>query len=296
MAYLLRVTSGANRGQGSYAVGMPEHAAGPEIIDTIPRTLRQRVEEARVEFRLRFHRKFRRRVERLGNVIPTDSTVLDIGGNHGRFATELARLHGGSLRVHTFEPLAFNFRVLSRNAHRFGNLTAHNCGLSDSDSEATLFTPVQRSGLVDHGQSFIAETPPVELGPYIPKLARSTVHLRHGGQMLDELGVQTFTFAKLDVQGHEATVLDGLMDRITRDWPMLLVEMTPREHMMLFNTKHPAELLDELGYRAIDTTDAGGKWPALSWKDAGDHAVAGGSDYLAWHPDGPAGEIDAASL
>jgi len=50
--------------QHRYPVTIAETAARPEIIDDIPRTLRQRIEEARVEFRLRFHRKFRQRGER----------------------------------------------------------------------------------------------------------------------------------------------------------------------------------------------------------------------------------------
>ncbi len=275
---------------------MSDSTCAPTIVREMPRSFREHVERLRLLWRLALHRKFKPLVKRLAPLIPPGSTVLDVGGNHGRFAAELALALGGSLTVHAFEPLAYNFAMLRLVAKRHRNVTAHHFGLSDRDEELNLYTPVLTSGVVEHGGSFIAQTPPRAMDARRPVLVQTPVIVRHGDRVLDELGVQRFSFAKIDVEGHEAAVLRGLQKRIERDHPLLFIEVLPLRPDRAAATDEMTKYLAGLGYHAALDDDERDRWRFVDWKDIAALVRTKGQDILAWHGDGPGAEAARRAL
>jgi hypothetical protein len=67
------------------------------------------------------------------------------------------------------------------------------------------------------------------------------------------------THVKIDVEGHEGSVLDGALDWLVRVRPVLLLELLNLELRTLGRTPESLiEKLGELGYRLVDHTD--GAW------------------------------------
>ncbi|QCC57191.1 FkbM family methyltransferase [Natrinema thermotolerans] len=125
------------------------------------------------------------------DTLEPDDTVWDVGANVGTYSL-LAAAAGA--RVHAFEPGDDARRRLARNAARNDLApTVHGAALSDTDGMATL-AAADRSGvreLVEDGDG-------------------DRVQTRRG----DSLGVPAPDVVKIDVEGAELAVLDGLGDRL----------------------------------------------------------------------------------
>ena len=178
-------------------------------------------------------------------VMPGD-VVVDIGANIGAHTLRLAHLVGQSGRVLAFEPTAYAHAKLRANL--------------DLNPEL-----IQRVSL---RQLLLADTPGAEVPEAIcsswPLAHESGLHPEHLGKprstegagcsTLDEAvaaaGVETVAFIKLDVDGHELSVLRGGTQTLRKSRPVILVELCP--HVCVEHGYPFAELvacLTGLGYR-----------------------------------------------
>jgi len=66
---------------------------------------------------------------------------------------------------------------------------------------------------------------------------------------LDDLALTDVGLLKIDVEGHEKSVLDGAIETIRREKPNLILELEERYHRGI--TKQAADLLDDLGYKGL---------------------------------------------
>lgn len=137
--------------------------------------------------------------------------VLDIGANIGNhtlaFATRAAQ-------VHAFEPIDAIHELLRTNVERNGldNVSVHQVALSDSDGTATIH--VNRSGNAG-ASGFDRREADAEA---------QVVQVRQGDTFLKALQLGRVDLIKLDVEGHEAQVLRGLMHTLQRHKPLLTME------------------------------------------------------------------------
>ncbi|WP_455448169.1 FkbM family methyltransferase [Natrinema thermotolerans] len=140
-------------------------------------------------FRARGHGERDALATMLESLDPTD-TVWDVGANVGTYALLAAQV---GATVHAFEPGDDARRRLERNAARNGlSPTIHGVALSDTDGMATL-AAADRSGvreLTDGGDG-------------------DRVRTRRG----DRVDASAPDIVKIDVEGAELAVLDGLGDR-----------------------------------------------------------------------------------
>ena len=160
-------------------------------------------------------------------------TVVDIGAHIGYFTLLLSELVGPQGKVIAFEALAQNFEVLRENivlnscdnvilesravAGRSGRIS-----LRRNDDEALTSTASIESGTP------IAEVDAVALDEFLgPAFGR--VHL-----------------AKMDAEGAEAALLEGMREILRRDLPILLIELHGFD---TYGEQHPAlRWLHERGY------------------------------------------------
>ena len=146
-------------------------------------------------------------MELLPFLINQEKLSLDIGANLGLFTYFLARY---SKHVHAFEPNPLAFDILKCVAD--SNVTLYRRAVTDRATEVEFFVPRNRKGWSNNGGSL---DQPSE-GQY--------GMVRTPGCRIDDLGLSTIGFIKIDVEGHELNVLRGAVETLRRDRPTLFVE------------------------------------------------------------------------
>jgi FkbM family methyltransferase len=139
---------------------------------------------------------------------------IDVGANVGQHTLFMAR---HARRVIAFEPFGTVrreiFQKVQDNALR--NVTVHPVGLADRDGDAPFFAPRG----CNSGQGTFHPERGRLVGAPMGKLP--TVR---GDALLQ--GVGRIDLVKIDVEGYEPNVLEGLKDTIARHGPVLVIEFT----------------------------------------------------------------------
>lgn len=178
-------------------------------------------------------------VKGLEELIRPGWTALDVGANIGYLTLLMANRVGPQGKVIAFEPLAENFRILQENIKLNGhaNVVAENLALLGRAERIELrsATPgaITWVASVRIDQNSAVESQSVEavtLDEYVQKK-----------------GIAKVDFLKIDVEGAEASVLEGATNVLNRDQPTLLIEM---HELGRFKEQHPAILkLREHNYK-----------------------------------------------
>lgn len=143
--------------------------------------------------------------------------VIDGGAHVGYFTVLMSQLVGAGGHVLAFEPEAGNFALLERNLarNRLANVTIERKALADRAGPARLYLSPDNGG--DHRlhaapeERATQEVEAVTLDGYL------------------EGDKQPVRFVKLDTQGQEPRILDGMARLIERNrrWLTMLIEFTP---------------------------------------------------------------------
>jgi FkbM family methyltransferase len=163
---------------------------------------------------MRRPRSAERELMYLDKVVPRGAVTIDVGANCGLYTRELARL---SDQVHAFEPSAAMANLLRRTSAR--NVSIHEIALSDHEGDADLFIPQGDGGLV-HGRASLETQDEFSAGQI------TTAHVPLA--RLDDVVHEHVAFVKVDVEGHELSVLNGAVDLVERCQPVFLVEAEDR--------------------------------------------------------------------
>ncbi|MET9551881.1 FkbM family methyltransferase [Streptomyces sp. NPDC006645] len=174
----------------------------------------------------------------------TSRTILDVGAHVGYYAM-IASLAAPKATVHAFEPvppiharLAVNHR-----ANGLKNLVLHQNGVSDHPGTADINIRFPLSNLLSTGSSLEDFDKP------LASAFTTRVHLL----TLDEtLGDTPVDLIKIDVEGHEPSVLAGARNLIKRDRPVIILEALHKT--LLGKLTEPFEGLDYT-FRWISESD-----------------------------------------
>jgi FkbM family methyltransferase len=149
------------------------------------------------------------------HVVPS-STWLDIGAHYGYTAVALSRLVGDNGRVFAFEPMPATATCLgeTRVLNGLDQLSVLACGLGTPETQTTIRVPSCR-GMADGTVSVTDETmwSPIQVAKFDwlwPLINRGNAAV-HG--------------VKIDVQGMELDVLEGMHETLLRQQPKLVVEV-----------------------------------------------------------------------
>ena len=135
-------------------------------------------------------------------------TAIDVGANKGIYSYFLSRLCN---RVIAYEANPDLVRTLQN--YRLKGLEVRPFALSDHTGEATLFIPLSDTG---KRQNNIAG---------LDQQDRSADEVKIPCKRLDDEGLTDISFIKIDVEGHELSVLRGGERTIRRERPTLLIEI-----------------------------------------------------------------------
>ncbi len=101
--------------------------------------------------------------------------------------------------MHAFEPqkeLA-DLLIKSKMVNMLQNISIHNVGLSDEDRESKIFVPLDNRGQASISRKYQGG------GDY------QSIDLRNTSKYLDKLKLEKIDLIKIDVEGHEETVIKG---------------------------------------------------------------------------------------
>ena len=147
-------------------------------------------------------------------IVKKQDRVIDIGGNRGVFAYRFWKL---GANVEVFEPNPLCATVLSAWSVGKSNVHVHAVALSSAPGTANLHIPVDDSG-AEHDASASIENNGFK------NSRDQLVELK----MLDSYNFQDVTMIKIDVEGHERSVIEGAENTLRSYFPALLIEIEQR--------------------------------------------------------------------
>lgn len=196
-------------------------------------------------------------VPQIGSLSPEESfleqlsldgeTVFDVGGYEGIFTLFFARRVGASGRVVTFEPNPRNYVRIVENVrlNGFANVTVRQVALGSAPGMAALVFPSDETarGSIEH---HIADT--IRQEKHVDAIEVEVDTLDH--QIA--LGLPEPDFVKLDVEGLERDVLDGMRTLLSRRHPRLYIEVHGADvARKLENVTSVVEFLWQEKYRVL---------------------------------------------
>ena len=163
----------------------------------------------------------------LDDLLQPGDWVLDIGANIGHYSAKFSTLVGAEGRVIAFEPVAETFELLAANMarQRYRNITLINAAASEETAVLGMSIPKFDSGLDNY---------------YMAHLAADSDGFQVMCLSIDSLQLpQPVKLAKIDAEGHEMSVLQGMEALLRRDHPLLIVED---------NSPEISDYLQQFGY------------------------------------------------
>ncbi|MGH3263769.1 MAG: FkbM family methyltransferase [Trebonia sp.] len=167
------------------------------------------------------------------------ATAVDVGASWGLFSYHLARLVGSAGAVFSYEPHPMNEAVLEKLASARPNVRFRRAAVSDLTGTADLQVPVFGNRHVT-AQSSLAHGFDGQRGVHVEKVTVPTVRLD------DEIGGRRVDLVKIDVEGHELSVLRGASAMLRRYLPPMIIEIEQR-HLDCPIDEVFAEI-DDIGY------------------------------------------------
>jgi FkbM family methyltransferase len=195
----------------------------------------------------------------LSSLCERSEVSLDVGVLWGAFTQRMAPV---SLHCHAFEANPEQIRFLRRCFKK--KVTIHHIALSDRCGSLRIRVPVRVSGRAT-----------VEPANRLDGLAVREYEVPCAP--FDDLGITNVGFAKIDVEGHEPSVLGGMLLTLERYMPTLLVEIETRHNADSF--REVAATLRPLGYGAFVYSEGTVK----SVADVVVRQAGGASNYLFVH-------------
>lgn len=167
----------------------------------------------------------------LDRLVPRGANIsIDIGANDGVYSYALSKL---SNKVIAFEPQIECCNFI--NSANDSKIKVHQAGLSDSKGSFELFTPIRGGKKLTGFASFLKSS---------ENSLRTIVEVN----TLDSYRFTGVSFVKIDVEGHEASVIRGAFETIKLNRPVILVEIEQR-HIGNDSISSIFNLIEGLDYR-----------------------------------------------
>lgn len=180
--------------------------------------------------------------------ISIGDTVVDVGANIGLFTLAACDGVGPSGKVFSFEPLPRNHSILATNLeiNHFTNAIVEEIALSNTDGSQDLFSFGTDNVSLSHSVGESGET------------TASRTEVRRMDSLMFDCGVDRIDVAKIDVEGAEHLVLQGMSGLMREQLPTLIMEVHPDLLEGLgSSTEMVLEDLASRGYSLIHLTRSG---------------------------------------
>jgi FkbM family methyltransferase len=152
------------------------------------------------------------------------STLWDIGANCGLFSYHLAKARP-SWKILFFEPNPMMFELASTALNPFSQVKGYPIALSDNPNNALLVIP--------RGASTVGTIEVCNKGNSLVDVIQ--VVCNTGDDFLQTSGSQFPDFIKIDTEGHEASVIRGMVNLISTYKPVIFFEHISLSDEEVFN-------------------------------------------------------------
>lgn len=190
------------------------------------------------------------------DAIPASVTprwILDVGANVGDVTTAALNSFPGC-SVICFEPVSQTYEILrDRLAGYPGRTFVYNLGLSDAEGEVEIHLTNFHGANSLSSQTRFHRT----LNPGVREVGSEKVRIVRLDDIAAGLPAATIDVLKIDVEGHELSVIKGGARFISENVDVIIVEISLMrdeswENQALFDI---FAILNELGFRLINVTD-----------------------------------------
>jgi FkbM family methyltransferase len=195
-------------------------------------------------------------------IVRQGDVCFDIGANIGIYSCVLAQISRSAANIHSFEPADHIRKKLIRNLNlnSFQALNINPFGLGSENSEKEFFEVkegVYRGGV----SSFVQNENYDSLGA--DNYNARTVPVRTLDSYVEDAGVESIKFMKIDVEGFEIEVIRGAKASIERFRPFILLEFDDNRHKG--HADEMREFFLSLGYEGFDPFLNHGKLGFKEW-------------------------------
>lgn len=129
-------------------------------------------------------------------------TIFDVGANVGFYTILLNDVFNKNSKIYSFEPSKKTFEKLSINTNNIRNSNLFNCGFGDLNSLLTLHYNKEESGLASIYKRRLEHF-------NINMDLKEEIQIRTIDSFCCENSIEKINFLKIDVEGHELSVLNG---------------------------------------------------------------------------------------
>lgn len=193
----------------------------------------------------------------LGEHLGTGGVFLDIGANIGFFSIIAARLVGPGGRVLAIEPVPENARLIRANAriNRLGNVEVIEAAAGAGSGQGRLFIAAHSGGA-----TLSADDAPPDMVDVMD------VPVVVVDELVNEARIPVPTVVKIDVEGTEPAVIDGMARTLERLRPVVIFEVDdadPRQAERKYEAL--AARIGAFGYRVdrLERSYAGIPWAVI---------------------------------
>lgn len=162
---------------------------------------------------------------------------FDVGANIGEYTYWLEKIIPSS-SIYAFEPNKLVYKMLKSSFPKVNHI---NMALSDKAGIRELTILIIGNSVYDTRSSLEQNIEPGMTGAHKQKVDVMTIDTFISEKKLTKIG-----FIKIDVEGHEFSLLKGAKHLLMRDMPVLLVEIEQRHHQ--FNINKIFKFILEFGY------------------------------------------------
>jgi len=199
----------------------------------------------------------------LDRTLKRGMTFLDIGANFGLYTVWAARRVGNTGLVVAFEPSQREFIRLQKNVrlNHLKNVRLLDIGVSNSNRTAELHISDEN----EPGQNTLGGF----VYPDVREVESTKIDLKPIDNILQSLRVKHVDTAKIDVEGHELFVLQGMRSVLERDHPSLIIEVQEASlQKQCCTVKQIFDLLYGIGYTAMEFDTSTGLPVPISNKES----------------------------
>lgn len=169
-------------------------------------------------------------------LIEAGDWVIDVGANVGHYTKRFSDLVASQGRVIAIEPVPYTFALLAANVSlfKYSNVTLLNLAASNRTAVVGIEIPDFESGLKNYYEAMVTDQLPDD--HQVLSVALDSLVLDHRIRLI-----------KIDAEGHDPLVLDGMERILARDHPTLIIET---------NSPNTTVKLASLGYESEKLPDS----------------------------------------
>lgn len=182
----------------------------------------------------------------LKRFVKSGDCVVDVGAGIGVYTRYLSDLVGPRGQVLSFEPLPETFDILRSNVRRLRlhQVRAEPYAISNGRACVALEVPLGPDGWENFYRARVVDQNTAKT------VGRRIVEARDLDSYLNEIKGQ-LSFVKIDVEGHELSVVRGAQKMIERFLPVVLIEISTDPDSLNTAGASVFRTLHEKGYRAF---------------------------------------------